>query len=101
MSLKSRIRTAIWARLAASATSVKSLRKASVEADWSCLGAGGETFCDGDCLVVAVKELKEVCWLVDAVGDEIGAFILTVVRGFPLQEGASVWFKPVDSSRSR
>lgn len=51
-----------------------------------CLGAGGETFCDGDCLVVAAKELKEVCWLVDAVGDEIGAFMLNVVCAFSMKE---------------
>lgn len=86
MSLKSRIMTAIWARFAASATSVKSLRKVSVEGVLPCVGAGGEILLSGDSLVVAVKELNEVCRLVD-VGEEIGTFMLT-----------DVWFSNEEAS---
>lgn len=48
---KSRISTAIWARLAASATSVKSLRKTSVEGALGGFGAGGTILLVGDCCV--------------------------------------------------
>ena len=43
--------TAIWARFAASATSVKSLRKASVEGALVGAGAGGTILLMGDCCV--------------------------------------------------
>lgn len=73
----SRIMTAIWARLAASATRVKSLRKWSVEgfaavgADLG--GAAAAKALEGDCC-----QFVEVwaCWW---VGDEIGAFIFAAV----------------------
>lgn len=45
---KSRIMTAICARLAASATRVKSLRKASVEGDDMAAGGGGAILLAGD-----------------------------------------------------
>lgn len=55
---KSRIMTAICARFAASATRVKSRRKASVEADWPAMGSGcGAGLCAGD-------------WCVDEAADE-------------------------------
>lgn len=44
----SRIKTAICARFAASATNVKSLRKTSVEADLICFGRGGTIWAEGD-----------------------------------------------------
>ncbi|KAJ4306138.1 hypothetical protein N0V88_000934 [Collariella sp. IMI 366227] len=55
---KSRINTAICARFAASATSVKSLRKASVEWVFAGGGGGGTILLCGDCCVV---EKDEAC----------------------------------------
>lgn len=56
----SRISTAICARLAASATSVKSLRKASVdEPPLICIGCcGGAILAKGDC---CVEDLADAC----------------------------------------
>jgi len=61
--------TAICARLAASATSVKSLRKVSVEDDPMRTGCGGTILVEGDCCVVDNDDV----W---CDGDVIGAFIL-------------------------
>ncbi len=52
--------TAIWARFAASATSVKSLRKASVEGALVGAGAGGTILLMGDC---CVDDRAELCML--------------------------------------
>jgi len=66
----SRIKTAICARFAASATNVKSLRKVSVEAGLICLGRGGAMWAEGDW---RVDDIMDVCCV---VGEEMGAFIL-------------------------
>lgn len=79
---KSRIITAICARFAASATRVKSLRKASVEAAALCDGAGGgggggatkPWWFDWGCDQVDVEAVC-ACWW---VGEEIGAFIFAL-----------------------
>jgi len=55
----SRIMTAICARLAASATRVKSLRKTSVEGALTWTGAGGTILLDGDDWT---DEAADVCW---------------------------------------
>ena len=55
---KSRIMTAICARLAASATRVKSLRKVSVEGALTSTGAGGIILLDGD---DRTDEAADVC----------------------------------------
>lgn len=82
---KSRINTAIWARFAASATRVKSLRKTSVDADLICAGGGGRPWLVGDCCVEAMNEL---CWV---LGDEIGAFIVSFLFGYlALREATAV-----------
>lgn len=67
---RSRIRTAICARFAASATSVKSLRNMSVEADLVCGGCGGTILLKGDCWV---EGSADVCCV---VGDVMGAFMM-------------------------
>lgn len=76
-------RTAICARFAASATKVKSLRKASVVAeDFLCVGWGG-AICDNE----DEDEERDWCWVEDmvedccidddiVVGEAIGAFIV-------------------------
>ena len=55
----SRIMTAICARLAASATRVKSFKKASVEGALTSTGAGGTILLDGD---DRTDEAADVCW---------------------------------------
>lgn len=55
---KSRIKTAIWARFAASATRVKSLRKTSVEDELPCTCGGGNGWFVGDRLV---EDMNEGC----------------------------------------
>ena len=65
----SRIRQAICARFAASATSVKSFRKESVEADFIA-GGGGGTMVVGDC---CDEGRADVCC---DIGDVMGAFIV-------------------------
>lgn len=80
--------TATWARLAASATRVKSLRKASVEAGvccWTWTGGGGATkWLVGDCcvedVVVVVVVVGETVLILALMGDEMGASILFVVN---------------------
>jgi len=67
---KSRIMTAIWARLAASATRVKSLRKLSVEGALMPTGAGGTILLDGDDWT---EEADDVCC---ETGDWTGRSIL-------------------------
>lgn len=69
---RSRANTAICARFAASATSVKSRRNGSVDGDVVCLGGGGVILFVDEVRVVANDE---ACWVV-IVGEEIGAFIL-------------------------
>ncbi len=67
--------TAIWARFAASATRVKSLRKASVDGALVGAGAGGTILLRGDCCVddrVELGMLEEV---------ERGSIVLVVVGG--------------------
>jgi len=59
---KSRIMTAIWARLAASATRVKSLRKTSVEADLAVTGFGGASLAEGDCWADDCADDVELRW---------------------------------------
>ena len=55
--------TAIWARFAASATSVKSLRNASVDGALTGAGAGGtRLLLLGDC---CVDDMADVCVLVE------------------------------------
>ena len=66
----SRINTAICARFAASATRVKSFRKASVEVDLTCTGRGGTMLVEGDW---CVDDIIDVCVV---VGEVMGAFIL-------------------------
>lgn len=72
---KSRIKTAICARFAASATSVKSLRKASVDDDDPSCGCrcGGAILVEGDC---RVDDSFEV-WC--DVGDVMGAFMMAMM----------------------
>lgn len=72
---KSRMRTAICARFAASATSVKSLRKGSVDADepmWT--GCGAAALVEGDC---CVDDKDDVCV---EVGEVMGAFMVGCLR---------------------
>jgi len=66
----SRIRQAICARFAASATSVKSFRKASVEADLMCVGCGAAILAEGDW---RVDDSIDACCV---VGEVMGAFML-------------------------
>ena len=65
----SRIKTAICARFAASATNVKSLRNGSVEADLTRTGAGGAMLVDDDW---RVDNDDDCC----VVGEVMGAFML-------------------------
>lgn len=69
--------TATWARFAASATRVKSLRKLSVEGALIGAGGGGTKllFMEGDCWV---GETKELVW-VAVDGDEMGASIVSLM----------------------
>ena len=77
-------RTAICARFAASATKVKSLRKASVVADdFLCFGWGG-AMCDRE---DEEDERVDDCCIDDdiVVGEAIGAFILDLCVVFWLE----------------
>lgn len=72
--------TAIWARFAASATRVKSLRKLSVEG--VCEGGAVAAFV---CGAMELKPVDGACcqfvevWACLWVGEEIGAFIFAIV----------------------
>lgn len=69
----SRIRQAICARFAASATRFKSRRNVSVPACFVGCGRGGTNFCDGD-ECDPIDDDIELLWA--ALGDEMGASIL-------------------------
>jgi len=81
---RSRANTAICARFAASATSVKSRRKTSVEGVVVCRGGGGGAILSVE--DVRVDANDEGCEL-DIVGDEIGAFILNRLKGRKRERG--------------
>jgi hypothetical protein len=66
--------TAICARFAASATRVKSFRKASVEGALTGFGAGGTILVLGDC---CVEEKRDVCVLVE---EPWGSIVVVTVR---------------------
>lgn len=70
--------TATWARLAASATRVKSLRKRSVDGCFVCAGGGGAMVIGvaadlGPDIAEEEEEEEDV-----VLGDEMGAFIVFV-----------------------
>lgn len=66
--------TASCARFAASATSVKSLRKGSVDGVLTLAGGGGGMLLDGDCWK---EPTVDVCCV---VGEEMGASISIALR---------------------
>jgi hypothetical protein len=75
----SRIRHAICARLAASATRLKSRRNTSVLGCFVGWGHGGTKACDGDDCVEDDEAIDELLLLrCAAMGDEMGASIVCV-----------------------
>jgi hypothetical protein len=72
----SRMSTAIWARFAASATSVKSFRNASVDGGRVWAGAGAATFALGEICMEEEDDERVVCCDVEA--DDLDWSIVSV-----------------------